>query len=254
MLDRRLFLLSSAGSLLTSPWSATLANSTGTLNELFDAFMDEILSKNPELLTSLGLDKGRYAWAKSKLTDASLTRAAESKKENAQRLRRLRALDRTGLSASDLANYDSVAFQMETIARTERFQYGDGARPYVVSQLTGAYQSIPTFLDRQHTVESKADAEAYLERLRAFAVVLDQETERVRHDAGLKVVPPDFLIDKTLQQLRAFRASAAPESILVTSIGKRAHEKGLVGDYDRQAARIVTEEVYPALDRQAAAL
>src|SRR5262249_49551571 len=159
---------------------------------LFDVFMDERLRKNPEQLTVLGLDKGKYAWARGKLSDASLQRVHEFTAENASRQRRLRAFERGSLAGVDLANYDTVAYQMETIARTEPFAYGELARPYVVSQLTGAYQSIPTFLDKQHPIASREDAEAYLARLRALAVVLDQETERVRHDAALKVMPPDF--------------------------------------------------------------
>lgn len=254
MLDRRQFLTTAAGSLLAAYTRRTLGKPSGTLNELFDTFMDEILTKDPEQLTSLGLDKGRYAWAKAKLTDASLQRVADYRKENAERLKRLHAIDASGLSGADLANYDTVAFQMETVARTAGFQYGDGVRPYVVSQLTGAYQSIPTFLDRQHRIEAKEDADAYIERLRAFAVVLDQETDRVRHDAGLKVLPPDFLIDTARQQMRALRSASATESILVTSVARRAKEKGITGDYAAEAARVVTTEVYPALDRQIAAI
>ncbi len=263
MIDRRQF-VTVAGSLVAACVASSLrqvlaasppaSEVTERLNALFDVFMDERLTKNPEQLTSLGLDKGKYAWAKAKLTEASLQRVREFKQENASRLQRLRAFDRSLLAGSDLANYDTVEFQMETIARTEPFEYGDGVRPYVVSQLTGAYQSIPTFLDRQHQIENKEDAEAYLARLRAFAVVLDQETERVRHDAGLKVGPPDFLIDRALEQMRNLRSAAPGDSILTTSIATRTQKLGLEGSYGADAARMVAEEVYPALDRQMQAL
>jgi uncharacterized protein (DUF885 family) len=123
-----------------------------------------------------------------------------------------------------------------------------------VSQLTGAYQEVPTFLDRQHQIASREDAETYLARLRAFAQVLDQESERVRHDAGLKIVPPDFLIDRTLEQMRQLRSAAPGESILTTSLVTRTAKLGLTGDYATQATRIVAQEVYPALDRQAGVL
>jgi uncharacterized protein (DUF885 family) len=154
----------------------------------------------------------------------------------------------------DGANYDTVEFQMETIARTEPFEYGDLGRPYVVSQLTGAYQSVPTFLDRQHQIANKEDADAYVARLRHFAVVLDQETERVHHDAGLKVVPPDFLIDRTLEQMRTLRSATPADSILTTSLARRTQKAGIAGNYGSDAAHIVETEVYPALDRQAKAL
>ena len=216
--------------------------------------MDERLAKDPEQITTLGLDKGKYAWAKSKLTENSVASARELKQENASRLARLRAFPRESLRGSDLANYDTVAYQMETVARSEPFDYGELGRPYVVSQLTGAYQSVPTFLDRQHQIANESDAEAYLARLRAFAVVLDEETERVRHDAALKVVPPDFVLDRTLEQMRLLRNTAPAESILTTSIARRTQKLGIAGNYGADAARIVASEVYPALDRQSDAL
>jgi uncharacterized protein (DUF885 family) len=268
VIDRRQF-VAAAGSLVAAAVAASLRESvlaapattatqgrdvTTRLDELFDQFMDERLSKNPEQVTVLGLDKGKYAWAKSKLTDASLARARELKQENAARLRQLQSFGRKGLSGSDLANYDTVMFRMETIARTEPFDYGELVRPYVISQLTGSYQSVPTFLDRQHRIENNEDADAYLARLRDFASVLDQETERLHHDAGLKVVPPDFLIDRALDQMKTLRSAAPAESILSTSVAKRTQKLGITGSYGSDAAHIVETEVYPALDRQMKAL
>jgi len=243
-------------SLAQSPAATTpaAANVSARLNALFDVFVDERLARDPEQITTLGLDQGKYAWAKSKLTNASLQRAREFKRENAARLKRLQAFGRDSLAGADLANYETVAYQMQTIARTEPFDYGDLERPYVVSQLTGSYQKVPNFLDRQHRIANREDADAYLERLRAFAVVLDQETERVRHDAELEVVPPDFLIDRTLEQLRTLRRTAPADSILSTSVATRTRNLGIAGNYGVEAARIVAGEVYPALDRQISAL
>jgi len=265
VIDRRQFLAATTGTLVSAFVAASLrqaalatapaaTDTTARLDALFDVFMDERFAKNPELVTVLGLDKGKYAWAKSRLTENSLERAREFKQENASRLKRLRAFGRGQLSSADLANFDTVEFPMETIARTEPFDFGDLGRPYVVSQLTGAYQSVPTFLDRQHQIANRDDADAYLARLRGFAVVLDQETERVRHDAGLKVVPPDFLIDRTLEQMHTLRGAAPADSILSTSLARRTQQLGIAGSYGADAVRIIAGEVYPALDRQATAL
>jgi len=67
-------------------------------------------------------------------------------------------------------------------------------------------------------------------------------------------VPPDYLIDRTLEQMKKFRSNAAAASILVTSIATRTQKLSLTGDYGGQATKIVDAEVYPALDRQAEAL
>ncbi|MBV8404030.1 MAG: DUF885 family protein [Gammaproteobacteria bacterium] len=265
MIDRRQFLTGATGTLLSAWVTASLrqgaraaapaaAAPSARLDALFDVFMDERFHENPELLTVLGLDKDKYGWAKSKLTDASLAHLQQVKRDNSARLKRLRDFGRVSLQGADVANYDTVEFQMETIARSDPFEYGDIGRPYVVSQLTGAYQSVPTFLDRQHQIAGRQDADAYLERLRGFAVVLDQETERLRHDAGLKVVPPDFIIDRTLEQMRTLRSASPADSILSTSLARRVRQLGIAGPYAEDAAKLVETDVYPALDRQAKAL
>lgn len=265
MTDRRQF-IAAAGSVIAASVAASLARitpaaesaSAGTptaqLDALFDVFMDERFSRRPQFVTSLGLDTGKYAWARSKLGDLSLAGVQEDKRQSASQLKRLEAFDRNSVTGADRANYDTVMFQLVTAQRYAPFEYGEGVRPYVVSQLTGHYQSVPTFLDRQHRIKDKEDAEAYLARLRAFAVVLDQETERVRHDAGLKVIPPDFIVDRTLEQMKILRSTAPADSVLSTSIVTRTRRLGLAGDWGADAARIVEQEVYPALDRQAAAL
>ena len=56
-----------------------------------------------------------------------------------------------------------------------------------------AFLEIPSVLDEQHTVNSPADAEAYLSRLEAYAGQLDGETERLKSAAAQKVIAPDFL-------------------------------------------------------------
>jgi uncharacterized protein (DUF885 family) len=262
MLDRRQFLAAASGSFVaacttTTPTPAPIAATTASggeaeLNTLFDQFMDEILTESPQLATSLGLDKGAHAAAKSKLNEASLEAQRAFYKGNAERLRRLRAFERRSLSGMPAANYDTVEFQMETNARISKFEWGDGVLPYVVTQRDGAYEGTPNFLDRQHTIETREDADAYIARLRAFAVVLDQETERVKHDAGLGVIPPDFVIERAVQQIRALRAIPTAESVMITSIAARTQKKGIAGNYATDAARILELEIYPALDRQAA--
>lgn len=265
MIDRRQFvtvagsvIAASAAALLARTARAAESDSAATpaahLDALFDVFMDERLSRRPQLLTSLGLDNGKYAWAKAQLGDVSLAGVREDKRVSAAQLKRLAAFDRNSVSGTDRANYDTVMFQLVTAERYAPFEYGEGVRPYVVSQLTGHYQSVPTFLDRQHRITNHEDAEAYLARLKAFAVVLDEETERVRHDAALGVIPPDFILDRTLEQMKILRSAAPADSILSTSIATRTTKLGLTGAWGMDAARIVKDEVYPALDRQAAAL
>ena len=262
MLNRRDLLQTAAAvgaSALASPVLAQphVAPGSGAyvtpLNALFSTFMQERLAAHPEFATSLGLDKGPLAPSRHLLSDASLAGVAADKAMTASQLQRLQAFDAGGLTGLLRINYDAVLFGLQTsVAADRQFDFGEnGARsPYVLSQLTGAYQSIPTFLDTEHKIETADDAQAYLDRLQAFGRVLDQETERARHDEGLGVIPPDFIVDKTLGQMQALNRQSSEDSVLVKSIVRRTREKGIAGDWDKRATALYTDAVQPALQRQ----
>jgi uncharacterized protein (DUF885 family) len=223
------------------------------LNALFDAIMTQALDNSPEFTTSLGLDNGARAAAKSKLDDRSIPAQEAAIARTSDQLRRLRAIDRAALNAVDRVNYDCVLYTTALQDQGNR-QFPIYGSPYVISQLTGAYQGVPDFLDSQHSIETKADADAYLSRLSAFATALDQEIELVRHDVAKGVTPPDFILDKALIQMTALRDAPAEKSNLVQSVIRRAKEKGIAGDYATPAAEIYAGKVQPALDRQIALL
>ena len=273
MFDRRTLLKSGAASatlaLLSTPLLSTVARATATkpapapaqraagkkLNALFDQFVQEGLDHAPEAVTSLGLDKGKRAHQKYELSQASLTEIARNKAMTADEYKRLKAFDRNALDEHDRTSYDVVMFGLEhQVLADKAFDYGGGGAgsPYVVSQLTGAYQSIPDFLDSQHSIATKNDAEAYLSRLDAFARQMNQEDGVVKHDVGLGVVPPDFVLSRALDQMTKLRGIAADE-VRAGQIRRSPHE----GEEDRRLMgragdKIVTDKVYPALDRQIA--
>jgi uncharacterized protein (DUF885 family) len=136
-------------------------------------------------------------------------------------------------------------------ALASRFDYGEPGvgNPYRVCQMFGAYVSVPDFLDSKHPLGGVGDVDAYIERIAAFARVLDGETASVREDAGRGVVPPDFVLDRTLAQLRALRAIPVNESVIVSSLVRRSN--GLkVADRIANVRRLYSRQVQPALDRQ----
>ena len=220
----------------------------------FDKSMAESFRRSPELPTYLGVDKGELAWTKSYLSDYSRAALAENKANTARDLKDLRAIDRKQLTGMDAVNYDTVLFTLEVQDEGNRkFTYGgQGAgAPYVISQLTGAYQQVPDFLDNQHVIETKDDADAYLARMEAFGRLLDQEVEVARHDEGLGVFAPDFALDKALTQLNAFLASAPDKAPIVESLVRRTGQKKIQGAWATQAQGLYAEKVRPALARQA---
>jgi uncharacterized protein (DUF885 family) len=227
------------------------------LNALFDAIMATTLRTQPETTTGLGLDVGDLAWTKAELGDRSSAAIAAGVVRNRQQLADLRALDRKALTGMDAVNYDTVEFTLAVQDEgNTKFTYAGGGSgaPYVLSQLTGSYLSYPDFLDTQHTIETKADADAYLSRMEAFARLMDQEAEIARRDYADGVIPPDFILDKALAQMKGFANTPAAESPLVLSVARRTKDKAIPGDWAGEAGKIYVTSVVPALKRQIALL
>jgi uncharacterized protein (DUF885 family) len=84
--------------------------------------------------------------------------------------------------------------------------------------------------------------------------VLDNDTAEQRAQAARGFLAPAWSIDLALGQMRKLRAPAPDASSMTESIARRTKEKGISGDWERRAAEIVTKSVYPALDRQIAAM
>jgi uncharacterized protein (DUF885 family) len=263
LIDRR-ELLAGAGALaFASTLPAWAGQSAGVpVEALLGSIAEDLLADYPENATALGLDNGARAALKSRLSDRSLAGQRALAGRAAARLARLRAIDPASLTPAARIDLDVVRTAHETAAEGFAFPYGDMAvlnqnwsyrnAPYAVAQNTGAFVEIPDLLDSNHKVENAADAEAYLARLDAYAAALDGETGRLAHDAALGVVAPDFLLDKSLRQQRAVRASPIASWGLVTSLARRT--AALPGDFARRAEALVTEKVAPALDRQIAEL
>jgi uncharacterized protein (DUF885 family) len=221
-----------------------------------------LLVDYPESATGLGIDTGARAPLKAKLTDRSAEGQRAIAQRIAKRLQRLKAIDTSKLSDTTRVDVDVMRTSHEFASEGFAFPYGDVATlnqnwsyrnaPYVVAQNTGAFLEIPSLLDTRHTVESAADADAYLARLEAYAGQIEGETGRLHSAAAQGVIAPDFLLDKTLNQLRMASSGNVAEWSLVTSLANKT--KNIKGDYAAKATKIAKDKIAPALQRQLTAL
>ncbi len=267
-MDRRHFVrfaaAAAAGSALerTRIASATAGSSDDDLRALLDIFLNEHLDDRPQFATFWGLDTGQRAAARTKLNDYSAAGRARWITLSKTQLGRLQHIDRRKLSPNAQIDFDVVVWQLEAVVKGgERFPFGEGPSasyapysPYVVSQLTGPYQSVPDFLSSQHPVRTADDAEACLARLDAFPIALEASTAALRADAARGVLAPDFALDTAIAQLTQLRAPAPAANSLTTSLAQRTQSAAISGDWATQAAAIVKDKIYPAIDRQRAAV
>ena len=260
MLNRRHLLMGAAGAGLlagcTTLPSGPISDggARGQARALYDAVFLEFLQASPMGATSLGLDTGEYAALKSRLDSRSYADRLNVLKPLAEARGALDAINTDGLSGRDRSDYDSVRWMSGMAGEINGFGFGGVDSymypcPYVISQLTGLYQAVPDFLDSQHSVETPADADAYLARLESFAEGLHHETERARVDASdHRILPPDFVMDKTLRQLQALRGNL--DAMLVQPLVRKTNEAGVAGVWNVSAERIVNGAVANALDGQ----
>jgi uncharacterized protein (DUF885 family) len=226
---------------------------------------EALLAEYPDDATFLGLDSDTRAALRSRLTDRSIEADAARAASCAKRLGDLKSVSPDQLTGIDKVNLEVAVYAHELADEGYRkFKFGDNAvlnvwqaesnTPYAVSQASGFFATIPDFLNSQHPIENKADADAYLARLDVFASGMDGENARLTRDAGLGSIAPDFLLDTTLKQMTDFQALPISQWGLVTSLAGRAKAKGIDGDWEGQAKYVCEKKVAPAIARQIAVL
>jgi len=242
---------------VTVPAPSESKSDASSAKALLDKATELMLNAYPETSSSAGIDSGVNAGLKSRLTDRSPEGQAAIEADVRDMLGKLNKIDLSVIPAEATLNVEVVRSVFESAAKGFDLPYGDMAllnsnwsyrnSPYAVAQNTGAFVEIPSFLDSSHAIKTAEDAESYLARMSAYAEQLDGETERTRIAGDKGVILPDFLMEKTLGQLRGARAKAPESWGIVGSLASK-----LDGAYADKAAAIAAQEIGPAIDRQIA--
>ncbi len=221
------------------------------LNNYINKVTLQALLRSPESLSSLGfLDDTPLDFHGHRLT--AFTR--EEELATLDFIRRAReGLNRygpEGLDPQERLTWHIAAWMMDDQLAQGRFERGG----YRLTQLDGVTVQLPQFLTDVHPVRSRSGAERYLKRLEAFGEILQQAHHRVSDDRDHGVVPPDFIVRRVLEQLRAFIAPQAADHVLVRSLGDRlaaveSVDQALRDDFERRAQAIVEGRIVPAYRR-----
>jgi uncharacterized protein (DUF885 family) len=228
------------------------------LKAVIDKITTTMLKDSPETCTSLtvpeSLAAGPYM---TRVTDMSAFEETARNGWVAGWIADLEKIKPETLNASDKITHAVVLSASRYSAAAAPMGYGSAGygspNPYLISQLTGSYVGMPDFLDSQHPIKTKPDADAWLARVEGFANQMTQEVIRVKADAAKGVIPPNFIIDRALGQLRTFLKTPAKETVLVAGLMRKAKEAGL--DFEAlgtACAKVVTDKVMPAYQSQVA--
>ena len=189
-----------------------------SIDLFYEKVFIEFALENPELLTSFGLaEQFGYRRHNAHLDDVSDAKAGRDFDMLRRDLAELRAYDIESQSTSQRLSTRVLAFFLQSQLDGERFRY----HAYPVSQLGGVHIDTPEFLISQHRIADRRGAEDYLSRLgevaRKFGEVDDGLALRERRG----IVPPRFVIERVLAQMREFVAKPPLDNPLYTNFAAK---------------------------------
>ncbi|WP_428970211.1 DUF885 domain-containing protein [Sphingomonas sp. Xoc002] len=244
---------------LSAAASVRAASPASDVGALLDRLAWQLLELVPERATTLGVDTGAHADLRRRLEDRSPAGIAARQRFLTDGLKQVARVPRAGLDPATLTSLAVVESAFRTALDGMALPYGVATigdwrnTPYAVIQNVGAWLDVPQMLDGDQPVRDKADAEAYLARLAAMPAQLNGETVRIRQAREQGLVPPSFLLDKTIKGMTGTIAEAAKaDGPLIGPLARKT--TAIPGDWTNRATRIVRSAIMPALERQLAEL
>ena len=219
----------------------------------------------PELATYFGVpDEDAGAGIMSKLTDYSPSGENHRRKGLKAMLKELEAIDASSLTASEQVSLNSIISEMKgALLPAEVVSYGNVLGeygvwflPYAVNHLSGLHVEFPGYMEDKFAVTNDAQAQAYLTRLRMYPAAMGTVIDKMNQDVQMGVIPPDFVVDKTIANLQQQVSGTASEHPLVTSFKAKLAAANIEGSdaLVASAADLVDSKYYPATRQLIAAL
>jgi uncharacterized protein (DUF885 family) len=215
--------------------------------QLDEALSDEWeyrLREEPEFATEIGDYRYNDRWS-----DLSRDHVEEHRRELIGWLERFRAIDTAGFTEQETLNHKLMVRDLEE--DLEEIRLKNYVMP--VDQLEGIHLLVPLYMSLA-PLDSLKDYEDYLARLRGVPLLFDQAIELMREGRAERLMPPRFLLDKTVQQCREIIMKAGAESVFarqtlrVPGAMARSEHRRLLG----AIVRAIDEQVRPAYEKLAA--
>lgn len=243
----------------TEPVQAQSSDANAAFDAAIEALTLGYFEEHPEIATYYGAPEANAPGAQSRLTQRDPATEIARRARLETLLAGLKAVDASGLDEERRVVHDSLATVLDGALAPARLvdygavigEYGVWFLPYVLNHNSGALVSVPALLDAQHTVKSAADAEGYVSRLEALGPMLDGALEKMRADVEKGAIPPDFIVERTLEVAAGFIETSAEDNLLYAGFAEKLAAGGLqdTDSLKERALAAVTNGVYPAYGR-----
>jgi uncharacterized protein (DUF885 family) len=217
----------------------------------FERAFIQFMLEDPEAVSSLGIfEQLGYKGFDGMLTDVSPAHEQKLAKMARDDLETLRKYDRASLSPANQLSYDILEWFLQDLVEGQRWLFHD----YPVNQLFGVQSSTPDFMVQIHPIADRRDVHNYTARLTAFGRKFDQLLEGLRLRESKGIIPPKFVIERVLAEMRAFIAVPARQNILYTNLRTKLARVAAVPVAERpkllaDAQSAIEHSVYPAYGR-----
>lgn len=228
-----------------------------------DRWTRETVQQSPQNASRLALPVelmgGPY---NTRLDDVSAEGQAHQRALAIRQAREIAAFDRTALSSADQLSRDVLKGSFDVNAGFAATSYGayslaNGGNPYVLDQQASAFVNLPDFFDSRHTIATREDAEAYLDRLELVGPTLDAELAVARADAARGVAAPDFIASKCIRALEQTLATPVEQQVYFTGFTRKLEALVSAGTltsgardmFVRECSHIMRANVMPAHER-----
>ncbi|MBL8773470.1 MAG: DUF885 domain-containing protein [Phenylobacterium sp.] len=174
--------------------AATAPSEDARLAAFFQDTFLEAARQSPETLTQLGM-KERYG----ELGD--YTKAGQDKAlalAESQLARMKRTFDRSKLSPASQLSYDLFERSVATQRVLAKWYW----QAYAVSSTGSALDGLPVMMVNAHRIDSVADAEAYVARLRAVDRVAGEVAADIDERTAKGFLPPAFVFGRVIPDAR----------------------------------------------------
>lgn len=238
----------------TQPQTRNL--SAQSIDDLFRDFTAEWVRSDASLATRTryftGAEQDRLERQLTPLTEAQKRARIQLAKRGLTELRRF---DRASISEAQRVSADVMQWQLQSFVDEEPFL--DDTFP--LEQFGGANVNLVNALVIVHPLLAERDAENYVAALGQVGTRMGEVMAESRRLAAKGILPPKFILQATIRQMRAFSESPPSQNPFVATFAQKMAAIKTLPNAKReqlraQAEQLVQTEIYPAWTRAIALL
>ena len=207
--------------------------------KVVDEAMDEHLTLHPETRSYLGMKEDNHRW-----DDYSLQFDEAEHQRTLEALEQLGSIDATQLTDLAAGQHEIISYSLNQTARDHDWRF----HRYSITQMFSPIDNKVAFLINVHGIDSRADAEAYIARIKNLPQAISDILAQVKAKAKKGIHPPDFVYPKVIENTRLLVEGTSLQDNFISKIEAldlpAKERQKLEADLDTALAR----HLLPALD------